>query len=193
MGEKGFRSAEQDRRIANAVRAGVIDSVDLAAGRARVRLNEDGWTSNDLPWVELAAGAGLRTWSPPTVGEQILVLAPSGELAAGYILRGVNSDAHPAPAQDGQLTRAQWADGARDDYHAGDHVRTISVPAGGRVIILCGDSEIIVDDGEVTIQAASVLLGPDGDRKPVARLGDEITVEGKKGTITSASEAVSAS
>lgn len=170
-----YAASETDRRLANVVSWGVIDSVDHAAARARVKLDDE-LVTDDLPWMELRAGQ-VRTWSPPSVGEQVLVLAASGELAAGVILRGVNSDAHPAPSALEHLTRSIWADGALDDYDDQAHQRIIEVPAGGRVIVrIAGGGSITLEGDVATVRAASVLLGPDGDRKAVARVGDMVRV-----------------
>jgi phage baseplate assembly protein V len=199
MSDQLFPLAEAERRGTNHVMAGSIASVDLAAGRARVEFDEDGWTSDALPWIEVRAGA-LRTWSPPTVGEQVLVLSPSGEPAAGFILRGIFSTAFPAPSADANLTRLIWADAARDDYDHVAHERTIELPAAGRLVLKVGgstltiedgtitlevgDSTLTVEDGTITLDADQVLLGPPGDRKAVARVGDLVNVTSGSSTGT---------
>jgi phage baseplate assembly protein gpV len=46
-----------------------------------------------LHWLE---GAGAwRTWSPPSVGEQVIVLSPEGDIAGAVLLRGLYSPAFP--------------------------------------------------------------------------------------------------
>lgn len=201
MSEHAYASAEHDRRISNLVRFGVIAEVDLAAGRARVTMDDD-WTGDFLPWMEARAGAALRTWSPPSVGEQVIVLSTSGETGAGVILRGLYSDAHPAPANADTLTRAEWEDGARDDYDAAAHVRTLSVPSGGKLILLVqdggsvtleadkatvvlGSATVVLQDGLATIDATTIKFA--GGAKAVARVGDAVTVGGQTGVITAGS------
>ena len=187
----GYRQAEGDRRTETAFMLGTIEEVDLAAGRVRVKLDEEGWISDALPWIELRAGR-VRTWSAPVVGEQVAVLSPGGEPAAGVVLRGIASTSFALPSASADLVRVVYDDQARDDYDLAAHVRTIEVPAGGQVVVKVGNgvatvedtrlslklgsAELLVEDGQITLNAAAVLLGPDGDRKKVARVGDHVQV-----------------
>lgn len=82
--------------IGDLLRIGTIASVDLADATATVQAGDV--TSPPLPWMEWAGA--FRTWSPPSVGEQVLLLCPEGDIAAAVILRGIFSDARPAPASD---------------------------------------------------------------------------------------------
>ncbi len=79
-------AAEADRRIANLVGIGVVTSVNAGAARARVQLGDI--QTPDLPVAQLRAGA-LSFWWMPGVGEQVLVVAPSGDLARGVIVASV--------------------------------------------------------------------------------------------------------
>lgn len=77
--------------IGDLLRLGTVETIDLAAATATVKTGDV--TSPALPWLE-CAGA-WRTWSPPSVGEQVLLLAPEGDIAAAVILRGLYSTAFP--------------------------------------------------------------------------------------------------
>jgi phage baseplate assembly protein V len=83
--------------IGQLIRKGVIQSVDLGAGLAVIKIGEI--PSPPLPWVEGAAGA-FRTWTPPSDGEQVLLLCPEGDIEGGIIMRGLLSNQYPAPASD---------------------------------------------------------------------------------------------
>jgi phage baseplate assembly protein V len=50
-----------------------------------------------IRWIERRAGR-TRTWSPPSQGEQVVLLCPGGEIGAAVALRGLFSSACPAPA-----------------------------------------------------------------------------------------------
>lgn len=182
-----FQPADAERRGANVIMPGVISEVDLAAGTARVEF-EDDWISGDLPWFSLRAGA-LRTWSPPTVGEQCVVLSPDGEPATGMILLGLTSDAFPAPSESETETRSEWEDGAIDSYDTETHVRTLTLPEGGKLLATIGDTvveasedkislkvgsaELLIEDGEITLKADTVNLGDKGGLA-VARMNDNV-------------------
>lgn len=77
------------------IRRGTIRSVDLAAGLAVFEAGEI--ISPPLPWIEGAAGA-FRTWTPPSVGEQAILLCPEADIEGGMILRGLPSNQYPAPS-----------------------------------------------------------------------------------------------
>lgn len=78
--------------IGQLIRKGVIKSVDLGAGLAVIESGEI--ISPPLPWVEAFAGR-FRSWSPPSEGEQVILLCPEGDIEGGIILRGLTSDQFP--------------------------------------------------------------------------------------------------
>lgn len=170
-----YRQTEAERRGANALMFATIAAVDLAAGRVVVELDEDGWQSAPLPWIEAGAGR-LRSWSPPVQGEQVILLSPSGEPSAGVVLRGLSTAAFPLPSADPDTTLLLWDDGALDRYNAADRTRTLEIPNGGKIVLQVGDARVVVEDATATIDAANVLLGPEGSRQAVARVGDKVRI-----------------
>lgn len=79
-----FAAAEADRRIANVIQIGTVTAV--SAGHARVRIGE--LDTADLPVAQFRAGA-LSFWWMPTVGEQVVVACPSGDVARGVVLASI--------------------------------------------------------------------------------------------------------
>lgn len=126
------------RRLDNLVRLGTVHSVDHAAARCRV--TSGGLTTEWLPWLAARAGA-TRTWDPPTVGEQCLLLCPSGEPAGGFVVPAVYADARPAPSADPDEHLTLYPDGAVIRYnHASgalvaSGVQTATLEAAVRVTI----------------------------------------------------------
>ncbi|MDD5175749.1 MAG: phage baseplate assembly protein V [Sterolibacterium sp.] len=109
--------AELSRRLENLIRIGTVAEVDLAA--RRVRVDTGSLLTDWLKWKTARAGT-TRTWSPPTVGEQVMILSPSGELANGIVTPSIFCDDLDAPSGDGDLHVAEFPDGARIAYdHAG--------------------------------------------------------------------------
>lgn len=145
--------AELERRISNLLRIGTIEQIDTAAARVRVRSGDilTAW----LPWLTQRAGQDL-TWWAPDIGEQVLVLSPGGELAAGLVLPSLYQSANPAPGdnQDKQIT--QYKDGTKIEYDraAGlltvDAVGDITIKAAGSVTLEAG-GPVLVKAPEVTI------------------------------------------
>ncbi len=87
-----FEITELNRRLANLIRLGVIDRVDHASARVRVKIGDllTAW----LPWATIKAGKDSAWWAPEK-GEQVLVFSPSGDLAQGVVLGAIFQNAFP--------------------------------------------------------------------------------------------------
>lgn len=144
------------------LRFGTIAEVDLAAARCTVRVGDV--LTGPIRWSEARAG-DTRSWSPPTIGEQVLLLCPEGELEAGLALRGVSSTAYP-PAGNSLRELIEFADGAQLAYDPQTHVLDAILPDGATVTV--------VARGGVTIDASEGGLAIKGD---IAVEGD-MTVSG---------------
>jgi phage baseplate assembly protein V len=115
------------------IRFGTIASVDLGAARCTVSLDDDAVTG-PVRWLEARMGQ-TRTWSPPSEGEQVLVLCPAGEIGAAVALRGLVSDAFPPPGND-LLEIMQFKDGAALSYDTDNHALAIILPNGGSLRVV---------------------------------------------------------
>ncbi|USI72701.1 phage baseplate assembly protein V [Sphingomonas morindae] len=134
------------RLIGDVVRFGTIASVDLAAARCTVAVGE--LETAAVPWIAGRAG-DARLWSPPSVGEQVLLLCPEGDIAAGVALCGIYSDANPAPASVAGLMLLRFGDGAILSYDADGHALVARlVPDATAHIVAPGGLTI---DGPVTV------------------------------------------
>lgn len=129
-----------------AVRLGVVTAFDASRCRVRVRLAGDGddaVRSGWLPWATWAAGH-LRVWSPPAMGEQCLVLAPSGDLAQAVAVPALHQQrgAYPAPSDNPNHTLLQWDDGGYIRYERDTHRLIMSAPCVVRIegdLLVTGD------------------------------------------------------
>lgn len=156
-------------KIGDLIRLGRIASVDLAAGLAEVECGEV--TSPPVPWIELAGN--FRTWTPPSEGEQVVLICPEADIAGAFILRGLLSNAFPAPASD-----------ENHHLHAADGL-TIKLTSDGIEIVAPGGIDITADvtiTGDVSITGD---LSVDGD----AAVTGDADVEG---TVTGQSDVVAA-
>ncbi len=106
---------ELTRRVENLLRLGTVAEVDHPAARCRVKTG--GLLTDWLPWFTRRAGS-TNDWDPPSVGEQCLVLSPSGDPAVGFVLVGVYSQANPADSDDPAVHRTEWANGDHRQHHA---------------------------------------------------------------------------
>lgn len=125
--------ADIQRLIGDLAREGTVVSVDLDAGTARVQFAHD-LTTGDIPWLASRAGS-TRAWSPPAIGEQVVVLAPEADTARGIIIGSLSSDAHPHPANDGS-TLTEFEDGATVSYDPKTHSLMAYLPADATVLVV---------------------------------------------------------
>lgn len=136
-------------RIGELIRYGTVDSVDLVSGKCTVKIGDI--VTQPVRWLHGAAGgtAGTTSWSPPTIGEQVVLFAPEGDVMAGFILRGAHSDTNP-PAGDSMRELIRFADGAVIAYDPEAHLLEAVLPAGATVSI--------VAPGGVTLDAETVTI-----------------------------------
>lgn len=137
------------RRIESLLRAGTITSVDHASARCRVasgKLNTD-W----LPWFCHRAG-NVISWSPPSVGEQCLVMSPGGDTAAGFVLVGLYSTANPAPESSASIDSRTYPDGAVISYDHTTHTLTVTLPDGATADITA-PAGVTVHSDSITLDA----------------------------------------
>lgn len=143
-------SAELHRRIENIIRFGTIAEVDYQHCTARVKCGEI--LTDFLPFLTLRTGT-TKTWSPPTLNEQCVVLAMSGELTTATILTGLYTQ--NCPSDDPDLHIIQFADGAVIKYHQKNHhlevsgIATASMMISDSMQIHCPQIDIF---GDVNIQ-----------------------------------------
>jgi len=158
--------AALSRLIENLIRLGTVAEVDHGSlpdkRPARVRVQSGNLLTGWLPWTVLRAGT-TRDWDPPTVGEQVLVLSPSGQTAQGIAIGGLFSALIPANGDRAGLHRRTYPDGAVVEYDSEAHHLVATLPAGGRVEIVApggfklkGDVDI---DGLVTVTRDVVAAG----------------------------------
>ena len=156
-----YALAEIDRALANLLRLGTVAALDVA--EARVKVDIGGLITDWLPWVTGRAGA-TRTWSAPRAGEQVLLLAPHGDLARAVVLPAIYQDAHPAPAASADIEQVTFPDGSMAAYDSAAHTLTITA----------GSGSVIVNCDQATINAGSSLTL----NTPSATCTGALTVQG---------------
>lgn len=137
------------RLLENLIRFGTIAEVQMDPPRVKVKTGKlpTAW----LPWLALRAGEDCE-WDPPTVGEQVILLSPSGQLANGVAITGVFSDLIPANGDRAALHRRTYRDGAVIEYDSAAHKLTATIP-GTADITTTGDISI-TSQANITITAA---------------------------------------
>lgn len=148
--------AELSRRVENMIRFGTIAEVNHDARRVRVSSGE--LTTDWLKWRAGRAGA-TRTWDPPTLGEQVMVLSPSGVLENGIVVPSIYSDVHDAPDGSPDTHVTQYPDGAVTSYNHVTHVMAVSgikdlnINATGNVNITNEGNTVVNTTGKADVTA----------------------------------------
>ncbi|BFU60762.1 MULTISPECIES: phage baseplate assembly protein V [Rodentibacter] len=163
-------SAELNRRIDNLIRFGTIAEVDYQTARARVKNGEI--LTDFLPFITLRAGT-TKTWSPPTVNEQCVILAASGEFTTACVLVGLYTQNSPSHSPDIHLL--QFADGAEIEYNQATSALKISgistalVQAQSQIDIQCPTVNI---KGNVNINGSLSTTGAISTQSGITAKGD---------------------
>ena len=137
---------DDEAALGELIRFGTIAEVDLAAGRCIVSSGDV--RTAPIRWLQIRAGA-TRIWSPPSVGEQVLLLAPEGDLAAAIALLGLSSAANP-PAGDSLRELLLYEDGSVLAYDPETHLLEAHLCAGGQLRIVADGGVQILGDVSIT-------------------------------------------
>lgn len=142
--------SQLSRRVANLVVLGKVEEADYSAARLRVRSGDllSGW----LPWITTRAG-GDSTWWAPEVGEQVLLLSPSGDPAQGVVLGAVYQDSHPPPAAAKSVHRTTYDDGTVVEYDRA--ASRLAVSCVGEITIETGADITVTSAAKITVVSAS--------------------------------------
>jgi len=142
----GFSPQDDDPAPGELIRFGTIAEVDLPAARCVVACGDI--LTGPIRWLQLRAGK-TRHWSPPSPGEQVILICPDGELAAGVALLGLSSLAFPA-AGDSLREVLVFEDGSVLAYDPVGHLLEAHLCAGGAVSIIADGGVAIQGDVSIT-------------------------------------------
>lgn len=151
--ETDFTLAENVRTAENAIRIGTVAELDAENARVRIKIGD--LLTDWIPWLVHRAGDDVSWWCP-SIGEQILVLSPSGDFAQAVCVSGIYSDTIPANAIDPMKHLVTYKDQAVFEYDKTTHSLNITLPTGGTVNV--------VADLHVTGNITDKVRSMQGDR-----------------------------
>lgn len=127
------------------LRLGTIASVDLENGTVEVETGDV--RTAPIPFSTGRAGA-TRIWSPPSAGEQVMLLCPGGDIEGAVAVGAIAQDAFPLAGNTLRELIA-FADGALLAYDPEGHRLEIILPPGATIAInATGGVEI---EGDISI------------------------------------------
>jgi len=146
------------RLLQNLIRLGTI--AEVKGAKARVRLGPT-LTTEWLNWATPRAGS-TRTWSAPTVGEQVIVFSPGGDLTRGIILPALYSQAFDAPESSDTIHTTHYPDGAVVQYDHAAHALTATLPGGTATITadkVTSNAPSTICTGDLTVMKNLIVNG----------------------------------
>jgi len=137
-----------ERQMHNIALLGTVADANYATARVKVAIGDlvTGW----LPWLTHRAGNDVN-WDAPEIGEQVLVLSPSGEIGNGIVVPAIYQDAHPANGNTPDTTNRTYQDGAVVSYDRAAHHLSATLPAGA--------TTALVSDGGISITGDIAVTG----------------------------------
>ena len=151
-------AAEQQRQKGNLIRFGTVAELDLDAARCRVSSGQI--TSDWIPWLVPRVGNTIE-WSAPSAGEQGLVICPDGDTAGAVFLRGIYSDAIPAPDSGEHVHLVRFPDGTTIRYDDEAHALGVNIADGGTVTVTASGGVTVNADDGVTVNAKLTTINGD--------------------------------
>ena len=148
-----YAAAQADRMLAGLVIPCYVVGVDLAAARVRVSDGGD-WTSAWVRWHAQAAGKA-RHWRAPSIGEQGVLVSPSGEPAQGTFVPGLYGNAGAPPDNRDHVEVWRFDDGGSLVYDWVANSYTIKLPTG-TVNIEVGSSKAVITDAAINAESAAI-------------------------------------
>ena len=100
-------NAEDQRRLHNLATIGTVTKIDADKALMRLAVGD-----NETDWVNIPtiAAGQVSVWRCPSVGEQYLLVSPSGELANAIPVMSLFSDNNPSPSKDPNEIRIRYND-----------------------------------------------------------------------------------
>lgn len=147
-------SADIQRRLENLIRLGKIKTVTAAKPFMTVTVQIDEITTAPIRYLNLRAGND-KTWDPPSIGEEVIVLSPCGVLEIGIAVGGLNNADNPALSTDLNKNIRMFSDGCLISYDTQSHALEAILPSGGTAVLTATGGVTVNADGGVTVNALS--------------------------------------
>ncbi|WP_341808560.1 phage baseplate assembly protein V [Wolbachia endosymbiont (group E) of Neria commutata] len=153
MLESNFAISELQRKLANIVRIGLVKEIDYETAKVRVKIGE--FLTDWIPWITSRAGED-RSWLPPSIDEQVVVLSPLGELSLGIVLPAIYQQKYPAPERSKMINSLVFQDGSKVSYDKKDHHLEITV--ADKITLKVGESEIEMTKNGIKLKVKRIDL-----------------------------------
>lgn len=150
----------------NLIQIGTIVGVDTA-NRALVRVQLDERVTDWFPY-SMISSSHIKIWTPPKVGEQVIVLSPYGEGDDGVVIGSIfNKDQKEPTVANDHTSVIEFSDGTVITYDT--TAKALTIDASGSVAITAPSGITATADtaitGNVTITGNLTVSGTITDEK----------------------------
>ena len=175
-----INNADVQQRLAKLINIGTVAEADYENARVKVTIGE--WTTTWLPWITTRASNDLSWWALE-VGEQVMVLSPSGDIAQGVVLGSIFQQSQQSevnaiqgtPSQN--IHRIKYQDGTVIEYDRENHLLKADVKGDVHLLVesnltaeVTGNADVNVEGNltaavsqDATISADNITLDAAGD------------------------------
>jgi phage baseplate assembly protein V len=153
MLENNFAISELQRKLANIIRIGLVKEIDYEKAKVKVKIGE--FLTDWLPWITSRAGED-KTWSPLSIGEQVVVLSPLGELSLGVVLPAIYQQKYPPPERRKEINSLTFEDGAKVLYNK--ESGHLEVLVADKITLKVGESAIEMTKNDIKLKAKRIEL-----------------------------------
>ncbi len=163
-----------ERRIATMARYGTVAAVDPKSHRVRLRLggdDKDPFLSGWVPYAQIASGT-MKVHVVPTVGQQMRLISPAGEIRQAMAEPMTWSDAIASPSTSSEEAVVTFGD-VRVEIRDGEVV--VKAP---KLRLEAGSASLVMTDGSIEIAADAVRVKGQSLRHNAKSVGDGHTHTG---------------
>lgn len=149
------------RRLENLIRIGTIIDVDLSGEIPLYRVKTGELETDWIAATTQRAGTAKKSHAY-TIGEQVVLMAPSGDMGAAMISHALNSDDNPSPDNHPTRDRTVYPDGAVIEYDPETSalnvtgIKTAVIQVSTHITFDCPESTFT---GDVTIDGNAQVTG----------------------------------
>ena len=151
MLDHNFATSELNRKLANIIRMGLVKEIDYKKARVRVKLGE--FLTDWLLWITHRAGED-KSWSPPSIDEQVMVLSPGGELSLGVVLPAIYQKKYLPPENKKEINSVKFQDGTKLSYESGK----IEIDVVDKITLKVGESSIEMTKDGIKLKSKRIYL-----------------------------------
>lgn len=150
--------AELARRLENICRLGTVESIDHQNQRITVNLGDI--VTKPIRWIVTRSGKD-STWDAPSIGEEVAVIAPCGELSLAFALPSFYNEAHPSPSTSPSIKSRLFEDGTVISYDIDQHSLLVDASASDSTVTVICNQALINAKSNVTVDTPQTTITGD--------------------------------